>query len=90
MIINNMFNHLMKLFMYDNYGNLQPQVTIYPEPVHLHQLQYLLVFKTNHHTPTSICYLLIQRWNDSTYLVDWSNFITSTKDHLINQFLYHI
>jgi len=58
--------------------------------MHLHQLQYLPIFKTNHHTPTSICYLLIQRWNNSTYLVGWSNFITSTKDHLINQFLYHI
>jgi len=38
MIIMNMFSRLMKLFLYDNYGNLQPQVTIYQEPVHLHQL----------------------------------------------------
>jgi hypothetical protein len=66
MIIISMFSCLMKLSLYDNHGNLQPQVTIYPRSMHLHQLQYLLVFKTNRHTPTSIWYLLIRRWNDST------------------------
>jgi hypothetical protein len=58
--------------------------------VHLHQLQHLLVFKTNYHTPTFIWYPLIWRWNDFTYSIGRSNFIVSTKDHLINQFLYHM
>ncbi len=38
--------------MFNNHGDLQPQVTIYLELVHLHQLQHLLVFKNNHHIPT--------------------------------------
>jgi hypothetical protein len=59
MTIMNLFSHLMKSYLFNNHGNLQPQVTIYPEPVHLHQLQHLLVFKTNHHIPTFIWYPLI-------------------------------
>jgi len=39
--------------MFNNHGNLQ-QVTIYPELVHLHQLQHLLVLKTNYHIYTNI------------------------------------
>ncbi len=42
------FNHLMKLSSHNNHGDLQPMVTIYPEPVHLYELEHLLVFKTNH------------------------------------------
>jgi hypothetical protein len=40
--IMNLFNHLMKLSLYDNYGDLQPHVTTYQGEVHLHQLQYPL------------------------------------------------
>ncbi len=86
----NLFNHLMRLYMFNNHGNLQPQVIIYPNLVHLHQLQHLLVFKTNHHIPTFIWYPLIWRWNDFTYSTSWRSFIMLTKDHLINQFLYHM
>jgi hypothetical protein len=32
----------------DNHGDLQPQVIVYVELVHLHQLQHVLGFKTNH------------------------------------------
>jgi hypothetical protein len=51
MTIMNLFNYLMKLYMFNNHGDMQPHVTIYPELVHLHQLQHLLVFKTNYHIP---------------------------------------
>jgi hypothetical protein len=47
-------------------------------------------FKTNHHIPTFIWYPLIWRWNDFTCSIGWSNFVMSTEDHLINQFLYHM
>jgi hypothetical protein len=88
--IMNLFIHLMKLSMYDNHGDLQPQVITYQGEVHLHRLQHLLVFIINHKIPTSIWYPLIRRWNDSTYSIGWSNFITSTKDLIINQFPYQI
>jgi hypothetical protein len=29
-------HHLMKLSLHNNHGDLQPQVTIYLEPMHLH------------------------------------------------------
>jgi hypothetical protein len=80
----NLFNCLMKLFLYDNHGELQPQVTTYRGEVHLHQLKNLLVFKTNHQIPISIWYPLIQRWNDSNYSTSWSSFVTLTEDLLIN------
>jgi hypothetical protein len=84
MTIMNLFDYLMKLFLHDNHGDLQPHVIIYLEPVHLHQLQDLLVFKTNNQVPMLIWYLLIQRWNESNYSTSWSNFIISTKDLPIN------
>ncbi len=90
MTIMNLFNRLMKSYMFNNHGNLQPHVTIYPNPVHLHQLKHLLVFKTNHRIPIFIWYPLIHRWNDFTYSIGWRNFVMSIKDHLINQFLYHM
>ncbi len=83
-------NYLMKSYLLKNHGNLQPQVTIYPKLVHLHQLQHQLVFKTNHHILTFIWYPLIQRWNDFTYSTNWNNFIMLTEDCLINRFLYHM
>jgi hypothetical protein len=58
--------------------------------MHLHQLQHLLVFKTKYHTPIFIWYPLIWRWIDFTYSTNWINFVTSTKNRLINQFIYHI
>jgi hypothetical protein len=90
MAIMNLFNCLMRSYLFNNHGNLQPQITIHPEPMHLHQLQHLLVFKTNYRILTFIWYPLIQRWNDFTYSTCWSNFIMSTKDRLINQFLCHM
>jgi hypothetical protein len=36
MMIMNMFSHLTKLSPHDKHGDLQPQITIYPELVHLH------------------------------------------------------
>jgi hypothetical protein len=58
MTIMNLFSRLMKLSTYNNHGDLQPQVTIYPELVHLHQLQHLL--KTLNHSPnTNINLVLI-------------------------------
>jgi hypothetical protein len=54
MTIMNLFNHLMRLYLFNNHGDLQPQVIIYLDLVHLHQLQHLLVFKTNHHIPIFI------------------------------------
>jgi len=41
-------------------------------------------FQINHQTPTSIWYPLTRKWNDSTYSIGWSNFITLTEDPLIN------
>jgi len=35
-----LFNYLMMSYLLKNHGNLQPQVTIYPKPMHLHQLQH--------------------------------------------------
>jgi hypothetical protein len=90
MIIMNLFSHLMKLFLYDNHVDLQPQVIIHPKQMDLNQLQHLLVFKTNHHTPIFIWYPLIYKWNDFTYSTSWNNSVTSTIDHIINQILYHI
>ncbi len=90
MTLMNLFNYLMKLYLFDKHGNLQPHITIYPKLVHLHQLQHILVFKTNHHIPTFIWYPLIWRWNNFTYLTSWSNFVMSIEDRLINQFLYHM
>jgi hypothetical protein len=90
MTIMNLFNRLMKLSLEDNHGDLQPHVIIYLKLVHLHQLQHLLVFKPNHQTPILIWYPLIQRWNNFTYSVGWSNSVISIEDYLINQFLYHI
>jgi hypothetical protein len=52
MTIMNMFNRLMKLYLFYNHGYLQPHVTYTHKSVHLHQLKHLLVFKTNHHIPT--------------------------------------
>jgi hypothetical protein len=40
-------------------------------------------FQTNHHIPTFIWYPLIQRWNNFTYSIGWSNFVMLTKDRLI-------
>jgi hypothetical protein len=74
------------LVLYNNHVDLQPQVTMYLERMDLHQLQHLLVFKTNHHTPIFIWYPLIQKWNDFTYSTCWSNFVTLTKNCLINHF----
>jgi hypothetical protein len=54
----NLFNYLMKLSLYDNHGELQPQVTTYQGEVHLHQLKQLLVFKTleeKHVFSTNLC-----------------------------------
>jgi hypothetical protein len=82
----NMFNYLMRLYLFNNHDDLQPQVTIYPKPMHLHQLQHLLVFKTNHHILTFIWYPLIWRWNNFTYSTGWSNFVVLIEDRLINQF----
>ncbi len=90
MIIMNMFNRLMRLYLFNNHDDLQPQVTVYPKPMHLHQLQHFLVFKINHHILTFIWYPLIWRWNNFTYSTGWSNFVVLIEDHLINQFLSHI
>jgi hypothetical protein len=90
MTIMNQFNHLMRLYFFDNHGDLQPQVIIYVKLVHLHRLQHLLVFKTNYCIPIFIWYRLIWKWNDFTYSTSWSNFVMSTEDCLINQFLYHM
>jgi hypothetical protein len=79
MTIMNLFSHLMKLSPRNNHGDMQPQVTISLEPMHLHQLQHLLVFKTNHPTPISI-----RRWNSSNYSTSWNSFVTSNKNPLIN------
>ncbi len=39
-----LFNCLMRSYLFNNLGDLQPQVTIYLKLVHIHQL-HLLVFK---------------------------------------------
>ncbi len=90
MTIMKLFSYLMKSYLFSNHGDLQPQVTIYPKPMHLHQLQHLLVFKTNHHIALFIWQRLIQKWNDFTYSTCWNNFVVSIEDCIINQFLYHM
>jgi len=90
MTIMNLFNCLMKSYLFNNHGDLQHQVIIYPKLMHLQQLQHLLVFKTNFHIPTFIWYPLIRRWNNFTYSICWNSFVMLTEDRLINQFLYHM